>query len=364
MKGKNYKDLKVFHFADLITKQFNKKNLSGVVFGNFGAQNMGDETILSGELTEINRISGVNAVVVSKNPDEIGRLHHTSSISLYNPLKIFNDILTSDFVIVGGGGIICKPDRGFMGIIYQIYTLLFSLLLPKLLKKRIFVLGLGIYENANPLILKTSMHLLRPVDLLTVRDFHSYALLKKHGVKSQIYKDNSFLMAQLKKNEIRNDIYFRKNYHDKSYNLGLALLSPEKKSEEKYLISEITQLIKANNKNTHYWFYACDYQKGFNNDLIFIHKVIDQITKDIGYTIRYSIVPTSFTPQKFFSSFMLMDYIISMRLHASIFAYRNKIEFTGLTYDTKCTSFLESIGKIPVRLDGLRQNNKLLFNTI
>lgn len=364
MKTELYKKLKIFHFASILRTQIQKKNLFGVIFGNFGAQNMGDEAILSGELAELNRVYGVNVVVVSKNPPEIKRLHNTPSISLHNPILVLSKILRADFVLVGGGGIICKADRGILGIIYQTYTTLLYFVIPKMLRKKIYVLGLGIYENTNPLILKASLSLLKSVDLLTVRDFHSYNLLKKHNIKSRIYKDNSFLMSQFKKSEVLKIAFFKKNYDKNNRNVGIALLAPEEKSEEEYLISELIRMVRSGSKNTHYWFYSCDFQKGFNNDLLFSKKIIKRITKDLGHEISYSIVPTTLSPQTFFSSFVLMDFIISMRLHASIFAYRNNIEFLGLTYDRKCTSFLKSVGKMPENIKSLNFKKSLLLNTI
>ena len=45
-----------------------------------------------------------------------------------------------------------------------------------------------------------------------------------------------------------------------------------------------------------------------------------------------------------------MDYVIAMRFHAAVFAYRNGINFTGISYDKKCASFLKSVGKEPVEI--------------
>ncbi len=362
MKINSYKKLKVFHFADAIAKQLNKKNLSCVIFGNFGAQNLGDEAILAGQLTELRKIPGINVVVVSKNPTDIKRLHKTASISLRNPLNILLNIFKSNFVIVGGGGIICKSDRGPLGIIYQLYTLIMYILVPKLLRKKVYAIGLGIYENSNPFILKASIMLLRTVDILTVRDFHSLNLLKKHNAKSQIYKDNSYLMKQHTKNDLLKNGFFKKHYKKYKYNVGLALMSPENKSEEDYLILELTQFINTQSTNVHYWFYSCDYQVGFKNDQDFAKKVIDILVHNSLISTNYSVVPRSLTPQQFFSSFALLDHMISMRLHSSIFSYRNNLNFIGITYDKKSDSFLESIGKIPVSLKKTKIN--LLINTI
>ena len=59
----------------------------------------------------------------------------------------------------------------------------------------------------------------------------------------------------------------------------------------------------------------------------------------------YEIVNPHKKPQEFFSIFKNMDYMITMRLHSMIFAYRLGIPFSGISYDIKCDDFLKSIGK-------------------
>ncbi|HUQ85828.1 MAG TPA: polysaccharide pyruvyl transferase family protein [Candidatus Limnocylindrales bacterium] len=364
MKIDKYKQLKIFHFAKYIQKKYEMANLNVLIFGNFGAQNFGDEAILAGEIQELKKISNISITVVSKNPDQIKKIHNISSIYLYNPLILLKKLIKTNLVIVGGGGIICKSDRGLIGILYQFYTLFMYLLLPKMLCKKICALGLGVYDNSNPLILKISLILLRSIEEVTLRDFHSYELLNKYNISSKLYKDNSFLMDLQTRDKILKSDFFKKKYNKKFYNVGLALMRPENNTEKNYIVAELVRLINNNPTNTHYWFYACDYQIGFDNDLLFAQEIIKEINKTSEFKVRYSIIPTSLSPQMFFSSFILMDYIISMRLHASIFAYRNNVNFMGLTYDRKCTSFLDSIGKVPIDLKFTKDKTNLLFNTI
>lgn len=345
MKKDIYKNLKKFSLSGFIKKMHPKKSLRGVIFGNFGAMNLGDEAILAGELKELKKVSNLKVHVVSRNPGEIERVHHAKSISLFNVVKIINEVRESDFIIVGGGGIMCKSDRNLIGLTYQIYTLILSLLLPKLFKKNIYAVGIGVYRNTNPFILYVAILLLRSVKLLTVRDFHSHELLREKNVKSTLFKDNSFLMDLLSKKTVQKYKFFENKYNTGKKNIGFALMKPDGKLDEERAIKRIIAYVKKHYKESNFWFYSCDFQGNYYNDRKFSEKVYDRIKKEVGSGPVCFFIPENWSPQKFFSSFKLMDYFVTMRLHASIFAYRNNIKFESIPYDIKCVSFLESIGK-------------------
>lgn len=350
MKKDIYKKLEIFHFANTIEKTLPDGKRKCLIFGNFGVMNLGDEAILAGELQELKNIKNLNIQVVTRNPAEIERLHGTDSVSMYNLLSVIKQVNKSDFIIVGGGGIICKTEGIFSGLIYQLYMLFLYFALPVLLNKKIYVLGIGIYDNANPLVLALSCYLLKFAKLLTVRDYHSFNYLKNKKINVLLYKDNSYLMTLDSKSEITRDEFFKKNYNPNKKNVGLALLKPENTSDEDHLLSEIKKMVNKHYNSTNFWFYSCDYQDNYFNDSLFARKIYDEIGKTAEIRKSLIIVPNNLSPVKFFSPFKLMDFFITVRLHAAIFCYRNNIEFLGTTYDTKCSSFLESIGKKPIEI--------------
>ena len=351
MKNDKYKKLEIFHFANLINKNLPVKKKKGLIFGNFGAMNFGDEAILAGELEELRKIPYSEITVVSRNPENTKHIHKVQAISLYGLIKIIKEISQSDFVIVGGGGIVCKTDRSIIGFIYQLYMLLLYLFLPKVFGKKVYTIGLGIYSNSNPIILRIATFLLKFCEIVTVRDYHSLQYLNSKQVPASLYKDNSYLMDLLSKSEILKDKFFRSNYNPNKKNVGLALNQPENKNDEMHLISEVEKLINKSHRDTNYWFYSCDYQDNFFNDKRFAQKICSRIGRNAKLKKSLIIVPTDISVNKFFSSFKLMDSFIATRLHGAIFSYRNNIPFLGMTYDVKCSSFLSSIGKTPITIE-------------
>lgn len=345
----SYQKLKLFHLAPIIKKNHSKKHLRSIVFGNFGSMNKGDDAILAAELSDLHTVPGITAKVVARFPEEVKHLQ-PNVLSYYSPRKIIKEIKRADFVVVGGGGLICKVERGLIGFVYQLYMLFLFYMVPKFFKKKIYTEGIGVYSNTNPLILKIALHCLKFSTLITVRDQHSHDLLKKNNIVSSLCKDSTFLMPLQSKKSLLADAYFKANYREDRKNIGISLVGPESKKEQKKLIHEIGSFIKKNHEAADFWFFATDYHKSYKNDAHFGEMLQEYVAKEIKGDVIFHFIPTEWDAEKFFSSFQLMDYFIGMRLHSLIFAYRSKINFSGIVYDKKCASFLTSIGKESIEI--------------
>lgn len=362
----NYQKLKLFHLGPIIKKNHTKKHLRCVVFGNFGSMNKGDDAILAAELSDIHTVPGVTAKVVARFPEEVKHLQ-PNVLSYYSPRKIIKEVKRADFVVVGGGGLICKVERGLIGFVYQLYMLFLFYMLPKFFKKKIYTEGIGVYSNTNPLILKVALHCLKFSTLITVRDQHSHDLLRKNDIVSTFCKDSTFLMSLRSAKSLLLDDYFKVNYRADKKNIGISLVNPESKKEEKKLIQELGAFIKKNYQTADFWFFATDYHKSYKNDVSLGKLLQEYIVKEIKGDVRFYFIPTQWDAEKFFSAFQLMDFFIGMRLHSLIFAYRSKIKFVGIVYDKKCASFLSSIGKESIeirRISAEKLQKQFTSNTI
>lgn len=360
MTKDKYQLLPTLHLADEIKKRHIKKNIKCIIFGNFGAYNIGDEAILAGEIQQLQQIPNISITVVGRYPKEIKRLHKVHAVSLYTLHQIRKELKKADFVIVGGGGLINKVERNFIGFFYQLYMLLVFFFLPRMYKKKLYITGIGIYDNANPLIINAALPFFKQASLITVRDHHSQDFLKKKNVHSHLYKDNSFLMDLTPITQVLQESFFKENYKKEKMNIGISLVNPENKKIEKKLIAELAKFIKKYNEKAHFWIYATDNNPEYVNDLKFTTNVMEHIKKLLKEEIVIHIVPIDSKPQTYFSSIKLMNFMIATRFHAQIFAYRNKIPFAGISYDKKCASFIESIGmkSIPLHAVSAEAINK------
>lgn len=345
-----YQKLPTLHFSEEIKKRHIKKQLKCVILGNFGAMNLGDEAILAGEIQELRKIPNLTITVVGRYPKEIQRLHKVNALSLYTLNKVRKEIKKSDFVIVGGGGLINKVERNLIGFFYQLYMLFTFFYLPRMYRKKTYILGIGIYNNANPLIVNLALPFFKSASLITVRDHHSQDFLKKKNVHGGLYKDNSFLMDMMPVTQASQNPFFKNSLRKDRMNIGISLVKPENKKVEKKLINELITFVKQYKNKADFWLYATDYNPEYFNDVKFSKHFITELKKHIKEEVVIHIVPTNMTPQLYFSSFKLMQFFIAMRFHAAVFSYRNKIPYAGISYDKKCASFIESTGLTPMKI--------------
>lgn len=349
-----YQKLPIFHFADEIRKRHTKKNLKCVIFGNFGAMNQGDEALLAGQIQELQKIPNIAITVVGKSPKEIKRIHKVNALSMRALNAVRKEIKKSDFVMVGGGGLINKIERSLIGFVFQLYIIFSFFFLPKLYKKKTYITGIGIYSNANPLIVSLVLPFFRSAGFVTVRDHHSQEFLKKKNVLSSLYKDNSFLMDLAPLATVQQDSFFKLNYRKERMNIGLSLVKPDKKKHEKKYLKEIFAFIEKHHQNADFWLYATDYNPEYFNDERFSKLIMQQVKKKLGDTVVMHLVPVDLKPQIYFASFKLMNFVVATRFHAALFAYRNKIPFAGISYDTKCSSFIEAVGQKPIPIEHIK----------
>lgn len=342
-----YRKLKIFHFASMI-KDF-KKSQNILIFGNFGAMNLGDESILAGEVAEIKNVSpNAKITVVSRYPSFVKKIHDglINGVALRQPITLLKAILKANIIIVGGGGLFNKNRNQLSGYVYQSYIMILFIFLPKILNKKVYLLGIGIYENMNKVLLNIAKLLFGFVDLITVRDFHSHKLLNDLKIKNKIFKDNSYLMDT---NNSPKDLMkvLGKNYSAKDLNIGLSLRTPFTPEKTKSLVDAVSSFMIKNKKAT-FWFYVLDNHLGRQNDSIINNLVINRVKK---HNLKIRKVSNSFHPNQIFPSFKLMDKFITMRLHSMIFADRLLIPFVGISYDVKCSDFLQSVGKTNLLMD-------------
>lgn len=347
MTRDKYQKLPTLHFSDEIKKRHIKKSLKCVIFGNFGAMNLGDEAILAGEIHELRRIPNCTITVVGRYPKEIKKLHAVNALSMYSLNKVRREIRKSDFVIIGGGGLINKIERNLIGFLWQLYMIFVFFFLPRMYRKKTYITGLGIYDNANPIIVSLALPFFKTANLITVRDHHSQDFLKQKNVHGGLYKDNSFLMDLVPVSQVTQLPFFKENYRKDRRNIGISLVKPDNKKDEKKLIKETVKFIGMHANKADFWLYATDVNPEYVNDLKFGQQIIAEVLKKYKEVV-FHIVPSDLSPQVYFSSFKLMHFFVAMRFHAAVFAYRNKIAFTGISYDKKCASFIESVGLKPV----------------
>lgn len=327
-----YEDLSIHNFSQDMQKFLKKELSKGLIFGNFGACNLGDEAILAGQLAELSYLENTTITVVTRYPKNVTALHKVKAIQLLDFFSTLSSVLHADYIIYGGGGLFCKNDTGIRGFLFQLYQTSLFLLLPGFLKKNVFVIGIGFYSNTNAFITWLAVKALKSAHIIGVRDHSSSEFLKEQGLKITEYKDNSYLMPLTLPDAKKTS---------KKRIIGFALNRPHTNAESEKLISEITKFIVKHHKGVTFRFYALDYHPLYNNDKKYAQKIIKQVKKSIDF--EFEFYPMQQHPEVVFGSFTDCDFMITSRLHGSLFSYRLHVPFFGISYDRKCESFLRSI---------------------
>lgn len=345
MNTNQYDRLKTFHFAKSIDAFHDPKYSRCLIFGNFGAMNYGDESILAGELAEINRYAPhLRVSIVSRYPVRINLIHGASvrAIPLRATLTLLRAVIQTDIVIIGGGGLFCRVKDGLRGYLYQLYFMLLFLLLPKLIGKKVYALGIGIYYNMHPLLLRLATFFLSTLDLVTVRDHHSRDLLTINHVKATLNKDNSYLMP----------LPTTPHKCRSVPNIAFALRMPFSITERVIFNKALVQFITQHAKQCRFWFFELDVQPNRLNDSFVSQTIVAKLRPSVRSIVKVVSFPPKVHPSDIFARFSQMDLIVAMRLHSMIFANRLKIPFLGIPYDLKCESFIAATSTSSSFIDG------------
>ena len=177
-----------------------------LIDGHYGMANLGDDLILV-TLVELLNEEGYNRIKVIHHGSRIlktSNLHYDTLILSKNTilklLQIIVSVLSSDVIIIGGGGLF---PSGFNKRIYFITSF------AKLLRKKVILFGVGIDKIKNNQV-KYWGKMIERLDLFTVRDNYSRDIINHY------YPNKILVMA---------DIIFARNRQIKSQNKSNIILS-------------------------------------------------------------------------------------------------------------------------------------------
>jgi len=158
------------------------------VIGNYGATNIGDDAILTAILGEL---AGHKITVFSAYPEMTKPLFGTKAAPLF-PLgfrsiyrngfkKSIEALKKCDVVILGGGGLF-QDNR-----LYACFLWAWQIFWIKLLKKPLFIYATGVGPLKTWIGRWLTRWAYKKADVITVRDQYSANILKKIGLKREVY---------------------------------------------------------------------------------------------------------------------------------------------------------------------------------
>ncbi len=296
-----------------------------VLSGYYGFHNAGDEAILGELVGSVRRLSpGAEITVLSKDPKGTAAAHGCRAIPRFSPFKILRAVCRCELLISGGGSLF-QDSTSTRSLLY--YTGILAL--AQKLGKRTYLYANGV----GPVTRESNRRLVRRVveaaDAVTLRDPDSLEELRRMGCE-------------------REDILVTA---DPVFNLPLP--DPKRAREildgagvdGPYVVASLR---------------PCDVPEGYFENLA---KALDLIAQKYKVRVVFvamqpkrdepvswdvsdmmetdaTVLSGDFTPQELMGVIGRAQAVLSMRLHALIFAARTATPALGFVYDPKVASYL------------------------
>jgi len=294
-----------------------------VISGYYGFNNAGDEAILAALVAGLRREAArrgeeLKITVLSASPAETAARHKVAAVGRMNIWQIIRELSTADLFLSGGGGLL--QDRTGQGLSVAYYLGL--VFLARLLGKPavLYAHGIGPVKRAcNRLLVRLVANRAAQV---SVRDEASLAELVAMGVTRppvEVTADPAFLLSPAEKAE------------NKNKRPVFAVAVRPGAGEEKYLpeIAAAADRLQA--------------KYGAELVLLPMHPACDlPATRRLAGMLqaKAAVLSEIPEPEKLLDRFAGFDLVISLRLHALIFAAICGVPMVGIGYDPKVDAFL------------------------
>lgn len=307
-----------------------RKNI--LICGYYGFANAGDEAMLMAVIEALNKMhSNLAITVLSGNPTETSTRYGVNAIHRFNLFAIFLAMLKADLVISGGGSLLQDVTSK-----RSIFYYLGIMQMAKLLFKKVMLYGQGIGPIRGSLAKKLTGFVCRQVNLIAVRDKKSQDVLLSFGIaKNKIFLTADPVMSMQKVDKCNGKMILRKvGIENANMIVGICPRDWQGLSSFKNVLAVVADsLIKKYNAKI--VFLPLQYPDDLN-----ISKQIVDLMQDKE---NVAIISHRYSISDCLSLVGNMQMMISIRLHALIFAAVMGTPVVGISYDPKVDGFLENI---------------------
>jgi len=317
-----------------------------VISGYYGFHNLGDEAVLAATAGELRRRRpGVEIAVLSASPSETSRLYAIRGVSRRDPREIVRVLRRCDLFLSGGGSLFQDATSWRSPWYY------FSILaLARRLARRTAVYAQGIEPFHRAHVRTAAGFLLDRVDLITVRDVTSQAVLAQMGVhrpRVVLSADPSLLLAP----EWSSAVEAEKARWGNGRVFGLAL-RPWGHSRIIPAAADAARLIAA--RLGVRWALLPMYPPG---DVV----VAEALAARIGPAAV--VVKTPLGPREMLALIGSLDLLVGMRLHALLFAASQGVPIVPVAYNPKVEALARELGE-PAPVHGVAASAEDLARSI
>jgi len=302
-----------------------RENKKIILIATSGYNNVGQEAILYQTVKTIKKINKNIKIVSTSYQPEISKKITKDPYFLrpYSIIFLYHLFTSKTILIAGDEFTSSRLDTYYGGLFdyFQGKMKLFFSLISVLLKKKLVFYSIGVYSFQKNFPKKLFKFSIEHAKNVSVRDKKSKEVLQTLGIKKNIdiVKDPGYNLEIIK----------LKRTKQKEKKIGFVLLDPQDESLEKKIISLVETISKKGNSIS-FFIFSKHPNNSLENDLVFIKRVISK-SKNLG---KYNLIIEE-NPVLMKSNLFLMDFVITMRLHAAIFCSSLGVPFKVISVHEK-----------------------------
>ena len=303
-----------------------------LISGYYGFDNIGDESILRTLITSLReKIPDCSLTVLSHNPASTREKYGVEAVERMSPGAILRAVRQCDMLISGGGSLLQDVTSS-----KSIHYYLFIIRLAKLLGKKVFIYSQGIGPIDHAFNRRATARALKKADGIVVRDERSAKLLEQIGLPQERIVITADPVIRMKRPDrtVGREILARAGIKkDGRLTVGWAI---REKNRNSTFVREITECIR--------WL-----RENYDAESVLIPFHYEEDREVCSVIAERTNGAAKCLSEKYLSEDMLsiignMDVLVGVRLHSMIYAAIMGVPIIGVSYDPKCTAFLNSVG--------------------
>ena len=303
-----------------------------LISGYYGFDNIGDESILRTLITILReKIPDCSLTVLSHNPASTREKYGVEAVERMSPGAILRAVRQCDMLISGGGSLLQDVTSS-----KSIHYYLFIIRLAKLLGKKVFIYSQGIGPIDHAFNRRATARALKKADGIVVRDERSAKLLEQIGLPQERIVITADPVIRMKRPDrtVGREILARAGIKkDGRLTVGWAI---REKNRDSTFVREITECIR--------WL-----RENYDAESVLIPFHYEEDREVCSVIAERTNGAAKCLSEKYLSEDMLsiignMDVLVGVRLHSMIYAAIMGVPIIGVSYDPKCTAFLNSVG--------------------
>ena len=303
-----------------------------LISGYYGFDNIGDESILRTLITSLReKIPDCRLTVLSHNPASTREKYGVEAVERMSPGAIMRAVRQCDMLISGGGSLLQDVTSS-----KSIHYYLFIIRLAKLLRKKVFIYSQGIGPIDHAFNRRATARALKKADGIVVRDERSAKLLEQIGLPQERIVITADPVIRMKRPDrtVGREILARAGIKkDGRLTVGWAI---REKNRDSTFVREITECIR--------WL-----RENYDAESVLIPFHYEEDREVCSVIAERTNGAAKCLSEKYLSEDMLsiignMDVLVGVRLHSMIYAAIMGVPIIGVSYDPKCTAFLNSVG--------------------